>query len=320
MSIGSEALAFQTGGGAFLLDFSLVDACRLLDYRVLLDTPAGVYELSRLGLQTETFFENLWAAYASRSRESLFIEGAPALEAEGEYAYADDGGSAKGKAKLDLRPLCVSIVPHNSGARRVPLCFARGLRLDDYTIGITLDTGEGYQLARLGRDTLPFYEMLGKYRDETQRQWTLQHDLLLGGLESRLGDSADNYRFLKDLRGEANMATGLFAADSDDFWFVSFGEGRAAVELVMEEKAATYLYRFTGEKAVFETRLRHAMEAMGPHREIIFMEDAALQANPLYVMALRRNAHLRFLRSCMNDRAVHTAGWSDKITAFFNEA
>lgn len=320
VTVGREGLAFRTGGGALLLDFSLVDDCRLLDYRVMLDTPAGVYELSRLGQQTEAFFEKLWAAYAARSRESLFIEGAAALEVEGEYAYTDDGGSAKGKAKLDLRPLCVSIVPHNSGARRIPLCFVRELRLDDYAITIVLDTGERYELARLGHDTLPFYEMLSKFRDETQRLWTRQHTALLGALDSRLGDAAGNYRFLKNARGEANMATGLFAADSEDFWFVSFGEGRAAVELVLEEKAATYLYRFALDRAVFETRLRHAMEAMGPHREIIFMEDAALQANPLYVMALRRNAHLRFLRASMSGRAVHTGGWNAKVAAFFNDA
>ena len=320
MSVGREGLTFRTGGGALLLDYSRIDDCRLLDYRVLLDTPDGVYELSRLGQQTEAFFEKLWAAYAARSRESLFIEGAASLEAEGEYAYADDGGSAKGKAKLDLRPLCVSIVPHNAGARRIPLCFVQDLRLDDYVITAELDTGERYELARLGRDTLPFYEMLGKYRDETQHQWTQQHSALLGALDARLGDSAEKYRFLQNLRGGANTATGLFAADSSDFWFVSFGEGRAAVELVLEEKAATYLYRFAGERAVFETRLRHAMEAMGPHREIIFMEAAALQANPLYVMALQRNAHLRFLRESMSGRAVHTGGWNDKVETFFNEA
>lgn len=318
--MGREALAFQTGGGALLLDYSRIDDCRLLDYRVLLDTPDGVYELSRLGQQTEAFFEKLWAAYAARSRESLFIEGAASLEAEGEYAYADDGGSAKGKAKLDLRPLCVSIVPHNAGARRIPLCFVQDLRLDDYVITAELDTGERYELARLGRDTLPFYEMLCKYRDETQRQWAAQHDLLLAGLDSRLGNSAENYNFLKNLRGEANIAAGLFAADSGDFWFAAFGEGRAAVELVLEEKAATYLYRFTLERPVFETRLRHAMEAMGPHREIIFMEDEALRSNALYTMALRRNAHLRFLRESMSGRAVHTGGWNDKVAAFFSES
>lgn len=311
--IGKEGLDFQTGKGAFPLDYSNVRSFCLKAWHFFLDTPAGTFQLSHMGHDTEGFYEELWMAYNSRSRESLFIEGEPFMNAEGEYRYTDDGGRAKGTAKLCLYPTCVCIMPADSGARRIPLCFVQDLTLDGYTIRIMLDTEENYEMIRLGHDTKPFFENLGKFRKEAQTQWKAAHAALESNLDNRLGEALGRYNFLQDICGKEHVISGLFSPEGSEFWIAAFGNGVAAVELIIEEKSATYLYRFTGDAKVFEKRLRHAMEAMGVHREIIFMEEDALNGNPLYSMGVERNAHLRFLRSCMTGRVIHTESWEKRI-------
>ncbi len=311
--IGKEGLDFQTGKGAIPLNYANVRSFCLKNYHFFLDTPEGTVELSHMGHDTEGFYEELWLAYNSRSRESLFVEGESFMNAEGEYSYADDGGSAKGTAKICLYPTCVCIMPPDYGARRIPLCFVQELELDGYTIRIMLDTEEKYELIRLGRDTKPFFETLGKFRKETQTQWLAAHASLEANLDNRLGEALGRYHFLQDICGKDHVISGLFSPDGSEFWIAAFGNGSVAVELITEDKSATYLYRFAGDAKVFEKRLRHAMEAMGVHREIIFMEEGALKGNPLYSMGVERNAHLRFLRSCMTGRVIHTESWEKRV-------
>lgn len=311
--IGKEGLDFQTGKGAFPLDYADVHGFCLKDWHFFLHTSTGTVELSHMGHDTEGFYEELWLAYNRRSRESLFIEGESFMNAEGEYSYADDGGRAKGTAKLCLYPTCVCIMPPDWGARRIPLCFVQDLMLDGYTIRILLDTEESYELIRLGRDTKPFFDNLGKFRKEAQVQWQEAHAALESNLDNRLGEALGRYNFLQDICGKDHVISGLFSPEGSEFWIAAFGNGLAAVELITEEKSATYLYRFAGDEKVFERRLRHAMEAMGVHREIIFMEEDALKKNPLYSMGVERNAHLRFLRGCMTGRVTHTESWEKRI-------
>jgi hypothetical protein len=311
--IGKEGLDFQTGKGAFPLDYANVRSFCLKAWHFFFDTPAGTLELSQMGHDTEGFYEELWLAYNSRSRESLFIETEPFMKTEGEYNYTDDGGRASGTAKLCLYPTCACIMPPDCGARRIPLCFVQDLTLDGYTIHIMLDTDEKYDLIRMGHDTRPFFENLGKFQKEAQAQWQAAHASLEANLDNRLGEALGRYHFLQDTCGKDRVISGLFSPDSSEFWVAAFGNGSVAVELITEDKSATYLYRFTGDAKVFEKRLRHAMEAMGVHREIIFMEDEALKENPLYSMSVERNAHLRFLRSCMTGRVIHTESWEKRI-------
>lgn len=41
------------------------------------------------------------------------------------------------------------------------------------------------------------------------------------------------------------------------------------------------------------------MEAVGSHRELIFISDEQLNEKPLYRMAVHRSQAVRFLRSCL---------------------
>ncbi len=311
--IGKDKLDFQTENGAFLLDYANIRSFCLHNYHFFLDTADGKVELSQMGHDTEGFYEQLWLAYNRRSRESLFVETVPLMEAEGEYSYTDNGGKANGTAKLSLYQTCVCIMPADCSGRRIPLCFVEGLTLGNYTIHITLDTEESYDLIRLGRNTKPFFENLGKFRKESQQQWQAAHTSLAAGMDNRLGEALERYRFLQNTCGRDCVISGLFSPGGSAFWIAAVGNGSAAVELITGEKSATYLYGFTCGAEAFDKRLRHAMEAMGLHREIIFMEEGALKANPLYSMAAERNAHLRFLRGCMTGRVIHTESWQEKV-------
>ena len=92
-------------------------------------------------------------------------------------------------------------------------------------------------------------------------------------------------------------------------------EGNAAVEMVTEEQTATYLYHYELADDVFEQRLRHALESVALHREVIF---ADLAQAPLYQMSVQRNYHLQYLRAHHAGRIIHTAAWEKQLRNFFS--
>ncbi len=125
----------------------------------------------------------------------------------------------------------------------------------------------------------------------------------------------NQYRAFQDLN--ASVEIGLFSADDEAFWFAAVAKNRAAVELVCDEKTATYLYTFSSSPAQFTASLRHAMEAVKHHRRLIFLSDEELANEPLFRMAVDRSSHVRFLRNCNAGRIVHTANWGTRLTEFF---
>jgi hypothetical protein len=86
------------------------------------------------------------------------------------------------------------------------------------------------------------------------------------------------------------------------------------VELVTPEQTATYLYAYDTGDRVFEYSLRHAMESVGLHREVIFVD---LSDKPLYQMTVERSYHLRFLRNHNVKRIIHNAAWDKNLSDFF---
>lgn len=317
VQVGLEGISLRTPQGQTFLDYSQLRSFELRSFQFFFETSDGKASLTRMGRDIDGFYEELWDAYAERTRESLFVEEAAVMEASGEYSYADDGGEAKGEAKVRLFPTCVLILPRDNRARRIPLCFVDELSIHGYTINIKLDTNEKYELVRLGRDTLPLYDQMTQRRQEVQRQWHRAHQDLNEHLEIRLGDSRERFQALQRLCGKEQVICGIFAPESQDFWVTAIHNNRAAVELITEEKTATYTYQIRGQEKEFAVRLRHAMEAMGLHREILYLEESELRKNTLYTMAVERNAHLRFLRGCMSGRVIHTESWEKRLSEMF---
>lgn len=298
---------------------------------------ANTVELSKLGYETENFFENLWMAYAKKSTDALFVTETPAIATEGDYFFEEEidktdyspvdtgkeGGvfpgytavSKKGIAKLALYSDCVCLIPHNICGRRIPLCFATEPEREGFMVSLSLDTGEKYGFSRLGFNTDPFFERLIKFRDKTVKKWTAAHERLESDLEDRVGKKAATLDAFRETG--ACVISGLFAPDDEEnFWIAAVNNGRAAVELVTDEDTAVYIYTFDIPEDVFILRLRHAMEAVKKNRRLIYITDEALMAEPLYRMAADRSPHVRFLRGCCKGRIVHTGGWEDRAKEF----
>lgn len=310
-------VGIEVRAGKRVLFIGFVDLMdmRLVNYRLRLTLRDGEAVISKLGYQTEEFFEKLWQAFSEKSLEALFVEDKAHISCEGDYAYTEPGLKKASIAKLELHEDSLCILPHDVGARRVPLVFSKPPVREAFSLSLALDTGESYRILRLGKNTDPLFDRITSLRTNDISAWDAAHARLAQDIEGRLGDARGRYRIF----GEVGMKVveGLFAADDEAFWFAAVGKDRAAVELVSEERTATYLYRFSIAPERFVSSLRHAMEAVKRHRRLIFLSEDELAKEPLFVMAQDRSAYVRFLRSCNDGRIIHTANWETRLKEFF---
>ena len=303
MNYQARALGADTGlsvereglriGGRFL-DFADVKALTPLNHRVLVDTLEGErIEISMLGFSYDGFWEELSGCFAARTLEALFVEGAPIMSVEGEYQTPEE----KGRARIELYPDAVCILPPSCGAVRIPLCFTRELRLEGYLLHLTANGGARFVVGRMGYDTMPFAQRAQEAADRVKKE----RAALLAGLK---------------LQPPFTHA-GLFRTTTPElYWQAGFGKGCCAVELFTKEDAATYLYRFTEPRETFTMRLEEALEAMGPHREIIYWTDGQLAQKPLYRMAAARCGAVRYLRARAEGRLIHSQSHAERLARF----
>ena len=311
-AIGREELQFRANNRTFTVNYANIKDLRLLKHHLFLETSNGKVEVSQLGLQTEDFFEKLWEAYNARCLDALFVEDEPLYSGEGDYAYTEQGEERHGIAKISLHSDCLCLLPHNNGARRIPLCFSQEPETEQFKISLKLDIGDQYQISRIGRDTEAVFEKMCAARTKVVKKWKAAHEELSAQLSERLGERADEYQQM-DAVG-CRMICGLYSLDDTGFWFAGIKEGKAAVELVTNEQTATYLYTFDTSDTDFEYALRHAMESASLHREVIFTD---LADKPLYQMTVERSRALRFLRAHNTGRIIHSGSWTERLREFF---
>ena len=311
-AIGRESLGITAGKMIWNINYADLKDFRLINYHLFLMTSSGEMKLSELGRDTESFFEKLWSAYMSRSMEALFAEGTSLYNGEGDYAFTEQHVSQHGIAKVELLPDALCLCPHDHFARRIPLCFALEPVEENFGITLTLDTGDTYTIRRIGRDTQTVLEKMCKLRKEVSKKWQQAHQDLDSHLPDRLGERLHSYDLMRGCG--CKMITGLYRLDGDGFWFAGLKDGKAAVELVTQEQTATYLYAYDNGDRAFEYSLRHAMESVGLHREVIFTD---LSDKPLYQMTVERSYHLRFLRDHNVKRIIHNASWDENLRSFF---
>ncbi len=329
--IEKDRLTFQTSGRTLSLDFALIAEIRVANFRVLLKTDDGDFEISKLGYDFDGFYEMLYRAFCDRSQEALFVNGVPLLEAAGEFAYQDVFNTRQGTALLRIFEDCVLILPPDDGGRRVPLCFVEEIIRENFTIRIVLDTGERYELIRLGRKTESFFDLLTTYHQKAKSRYAADLAAMAGNQKEDPPMIRERYRVLTTVCGADQVFRGVFApaaknpeeaAEDQDlplfFWFVGLHPDRAAVELSTGEKTATYLYRFLNSSGDFLSQLRHAMEAVKDHREVIYLEEISPKTTPLYAMAIKRSGALHFLRKAMAGRLIHNESWPSRVSEYFN--
>jgi hypothetical protein len=152
ITLTEEAVLFEKTGRSQTVPYSEIDAFSVVNYRLVIDAEGKRITVSQMGRDTDVLCQKLWDAYNARTLKAFFVEGAPSFEAEGEYRYRDDGGQSQGEAKLLLFPDCLCILPKSAEGRRVPLCFMEEPVLEGFTIKMTLDTGETYELIRSGTE------------------------------------------------------------------------------------------------------------------------------------------------------------------------
>ena len=256
--------------------------------------------VSMLGHSYQGFCEELAKCYNARSLESLFIEEECIMDCAGEFQIpaTSVAPAEQGRGRIALYPDSVCIMPESSQAVRIPLCFAANINLDGYILSITMRTGEVYRFGKMGYDTKPFAERCMKCAGDTvKRRKSLISQITV------------------DL---PYTMKGLFrTADEEKYWSAAFGKTGCAVELYTGENTATYLYRFS-DMQLFCYRLEEAMEAVGSHRELIYIDDEKLLQNPVYRMAVHRSEAVRFLRSCVAGRIIHTESHDEKLSEFLS--
>ena len=295
ISVDKEGL---TLGGAFV-DYADILNLRPINHRIFLDMAGGyTIEISMLGFSYDGFWEELTKSFGVRSLDALFLEETLSMDCEGEYELpsADGRAAERGRGHILLYPDSVCILPDSSRAVRIPLCFTERFDQNGYFLKLTLVTGETYGVGRMGYDTLPFMDRCEAFLRKVKN---------------------DRVSKIRELPAKEPFThRGIFRTYADEgCWMAAFGDGRCAVELFTDEQTATYLYRFSDLQS-FIFQLEMAMEAVGTHREIIFLDEEQLADKPLYRMALHRSSAVRFLRSCSAGRIIHTAAHAQKLAEF----
>lgn len=283
--------------GSRFLDFADVAALRPVSHRVYIDLlPSGTVEISMLGHSYDGFWEELNDLFGKRTLEALFIEEKQLMLCEGEYETPRE----RGRGRIALYEDAVCILPPTCGAVRIPLCFAEEISLDGYVLRISLASGARYSVGRMGYDTKPFAERAARASELVKKQ----REAVLSAISAR-----PPFTF-----------KGLFrSAKPEEHWEAAFGKGRCALELFTGDDAATYLYEFPADDPLFALRLAEAMEAMGTHREIIYLTDGQLAEKPLYRMSVLRSEAVAFLRSRSAGRLIHSASHAQRLAQFLQQ-
>ena len=293
LSLDREGLHYA---GIFL-DYADIVSLRPVNHRVMIETEAGVEtEVSMLGFSFDGFWEELTGLFGSRSLEALFVDESQIMLCEGEYQLTGESG----RCSIALYPDSVCILPQTRRAVRVPLCYVQDFEADGYLLTITMRSGARYTIGRMGYDTMPFFERAMEAADRTKRKRA-----------AALAATPLNEPFTEK---------GLFRTEQpDQYWNAAFGAGSCAVELHTGDDAATYLYRFDEPREVFLQRLEESMEAVGVHREMIYLTDEQLAQKPLYRMSADRTEAVRFLRARSAGRLIHNAGHAQKLGEFLSD-
>ncbi len=128
-----------------------INSIALENHTVQIITNGEIIVISHLGQSCEWFHRDLLEAYNRKVLSSFYVTGEPVLETEGQYAY----GVLNGNAKISVFSDCLCILSPNLRARRIPFVFINGIKRENYTLAITLNTDEVYSFSMLGSDIEP---------------------------------------------------------------------------------------------------------------------------------------------------------------------
>jgi hypothetical protein len=128
-----------------------MDSITLDNHAMQIKTNSDTIVISHIGEACEWFCRDLYEAYNKKVLSSFLVTGEPVFETEGQYAY----GVLSGDAKISVFSDCLSILPPNLRARRIPFAFITGMKRENYKLTITINSEEIYTFSMLGPDFDP---------------------------------------------------------------------------------------------------------------------------------------------------------------------
>ena len=159
--IGGRGLFVTALFDATEISYADMSALEFVDYAVTIRTFDGNFVFSRMGNWSRPFYDALCTKYNRAVLNALFVEGSPLLTARGEYHCGENGRTCRGVAPLLVYEDCVCILPPDTGARRIPLCFLTAVDNGDYELTLKL-SDDKYAFCRMGYDTEPFVRTVEK--------------------------------------------------------------------------------------------------------------------------------------------------------------
>ena len=156
VTIGDDGLNITTLFGASELPYADILSLAMPGYDVAAETAQGRYVFSRMGQWCQPFYDALLEAYNKKVLKALFVAGAPVLTAKGTYTGDEFGQTIGGAAPVRVYENCVCVLPPDTGARRIPLCFLTAMDRTAYETTLRIGGDERYTMAKLGYDADPF--------------------------------------------------------------------------------------------------------------------------------------------------------------------
>ena len=232
-----------------------VTALKYEDYAVYVQTRAGAYVLSKIGLNGEPLYINMLASYGAKVRKCLFASGSPLIKAKGNVAA--NGPQTTG-VPVEVYEDCILSLPPDLSARRVPLCFLNGFKDQDYVLNVSAVDGTETRYSMLGYEHGPASKaiqdsvkslrakLIGQITEIdptlTDAQATQLSRLMPGGLAAQMGvirgvapsfaaaleakisksRAAETYKVFRELFGADQICVG-FRANDKSFAFGSQG-------------------------------------------------------------------------------------------------
>ena len=159
--IGEAGLFITALFDAAELSYADMNALEFADYAVTIRTQDGSFMFSRMGNWSRPFYDALCRKYNKAVRQALFIEGSPIMTAHSEYQCIENSHTIGGAAPTMIYENCICVLPPDTGARRIPLCFLTGMDKGDYELSLKL-SDDKYAFHRMGYDTDPFITAVEK--------------------------------------------------------------------------------------------------------------------------------------------------------------
>jgi len=142
------------------IPFVSINELILENYAVTVKTDNGEYFFSRMGSWVQPFYDVFKDMYNKAVLRAFFVSDNLIIKAAGCYEYSEEGFSASGKAAFQVYENCAVILPPDSNARRIPLCFTVGMDSGDFRLNLRLNNGDSYTFAKLGHETEVFIQRI----------------------------------------------------------------------------------------------------------------------------------------------------------------